>query len=135
LIVGVSVAIRYDDYGSEQYCWISTSHGTLWSFIGPVLAVIAANLYVFCRIMWAVLRARRRVKSRRATNSDEAGRQSAVMRGLRASVSFMCLLGVTWVFGALAIGDAAVVFMYLFTLCNVVQGIFIFVFHFALDQK
>ena len=50
-------------------------------------------------------------------------------------MSFFALLGVTWVFGALAIGGAALVFIYLFALCNAFQGLFIFIFHCAVDPR
>jgi len=41
----------------------------------------------------------------------------------------MCLLGLTWLFGALAVSDARVAFEYLFCICNSLQGFFIFLFH------
>jgi hypothetical protein len=44
------------------------------------------------------------------------------------------IAGLTWIFGALAIGEAAVVFFYLFALCNCVQGIVIFIFQLLLDH-
>ena len=56
-------------------------------------------------------------------------------QGLRAAVAFLALLGVTWVFGAVAVGGAAVVFVYLFVICNVLQGAAIFLFQCYLDQS
>ena len=56
-------------------------------------------------------------------------------KGLRASLSFLCLLGITWIFGAVAIGRASVPFFYLFAICNVLQGVVIFVFQVLLNVK
>ena len=52
----------------------------------------------------------------------------------RISVAVACLLGLTWVFGFLAIDDAAVAFQVLFCLFKSLQGVFIFVF-FAASQS
>jgi hypothetical protein len=58
------------------------------------------------------------------------------VKGARASLSFLCLLGVTWIFGALAIGgSSAIAFFYIFALLNVLQGVVIFIFHCAMDPK
>jgi hypothetical protein len=56
-------------------------------------------------------------------------------KGVRATISFFSLLGITWVFGALAISDASVAFFYLFAICNTVQGVFLFLFHCYFDVK
>jgi hypothetical protein len=58
---------------------------------------------------------RRRVSARRSSK-EEASNYAALIKAFRASLSFLCLLGITWVFGALAIGKAAVVFIYLFAI-------------------
>ncbi len=135
VIVGVSVAIRWEDYGTDRYCWLSTSHGTIWSFIGPLLAILAFNTFVFIRVMHSVMTIKGRVKARKSS-PEESDRYKVLVKGVRASCAFLCLLGITWVFGALAIGaDSSVAFFYLFVLCNVVQGVFIFVFHCVLDSS
>ena len=134
IIVAVSANLRWGDYGTATSCWLSTSHETIWAFIGPVLAVIAINIVVFIRIMYAVVRLSSVAKIRRSSR-DDMDRFQKLKRGARASISFLCLLGITWVFGALAIGQAAVAFFYLFALCNSLQGAVIFIFHLAIDPK
>jgi hypothetical protein len=47
---------------------------------------------------------------------------------------WIIIAGLTWIFGALAVGEAAVVFFYLFALCNCVQGLVIFIFQLLLDH-
>jgi hypothetical protein len=134
VIVAISVGIRWDDYGTDQYCWLSTNNGTIWAFIAPLLLIVTFNAVVFVRVMISIFALGSKVRGSKST-SDENDRLASLKKGLRASLSFLCLLGVTWIFGALAIGSAAVAFFYLFALCNVVQGVFIFVFHLYLDQR
>lgn len=58
-----------------------------------------------------------------------------VKSGTRATAATMPLLGVTWLFGMLTFHTNLTVFKYLFTICNSLQGVFIFIFHCLLDQK
>lgn len=46
-----------------------------------------------------------------------------------ACVVLFPLLGLTWIFGILTVTDAGLVFQYLFTIFNSLQGLFIFLFH------
>lgn len=47
---------------------------------------------------------------------------------IRGAFTVMFLLGITWVFGPLAINEAQTAFSYLFCICNSLQGFLIFVF-------
>lgn len=48
-----------EGYGTESACWLdSRGSMTIWAFVGPVIAVIAINLYFFVRIMNIILRIR-----------------------------------------------------------------------------
>lgn len=157
----MAAGLRWEDFGTPDNCWLSNRHFVLWSFVGPVLGIIAVNLVVFVMVMRNILRVGRRkvrtyvlasswsidchtsniitnqVMNRRSSaSSDERSRTIAqVSRGIKATLSFFCLLGVTWVFGALAIGGAALFFIYLFSICNALQGLFIFIFHCASDTR
>jgi hypothetical protein len=134
VIVAVSVGVRWSDYGTDNYCWLSTKHGTIWAFVAPLLLIATFNTAVFVKVMHSVFALRGQVRGRKATQED-ASRYAVLIKGVRASLSFLCLLGVTWIFGALAIGKSAVVFFYLFALCNVLQGVVIFIFHLYLDRR
>jgi hypothetical protein len=92
IVVVISAPIRWPDYGTSNNCWLSTSHGTIWAFIAPMLAIVAVNIYVFCKVMHAVLTMGGRVKSK-ATTKEETERYVALKKGLRASLSFLALLG------------------------------------------
>ena len=91
MVVAISAGLRWEDYGTETSCWLSTRHGTLWSFLAPVLAIIAVNLYVFIRIMHAIFVIAAKVRSK--ASRDEASRLERLKKGVRAAASFLCLLG------------------------------------------
>lgn len=133
LIVAISAGIRWSDYGTTEHCWLSTQHGTIWAFIAPVLLIISLNAYVFICVMVAIFKSETR-DFRRSSSTETDSKLANLKKAMRASLSFLCLLGVTWVFGALAIGDASVTFFYLFAICNCIQGVMIFFFQLALDR-
>jgi len=47
----------------------------------------------------------------------------------RVSLVLLPLLGISWFFGVLAVNDHYVVFQYIFTISNSLQGLLIFIFH------
>lgn len=51
------------------------------------------------------------------------------------AVALLFLLGMTWAFGLLFINENTVIMAYLFTTFNAFQGMFIFIFHCALQKK
>lgn len=128
----VTAASRWSDFGSTANCWLSTRHGTVWGFIAPMLVIIVINAWIFYHVLKAVLVMRRNVHARRSSK-DDTDKYVNIKKGFRASISFLFLLGITWVFGALAIGKASVAFFYLFALCNALQGVVIFIFQCYLD--
>ena len=70
IIVAISAGIRWDDYGGESNCWLSTSHGTIWAFVGPMLFVIACNIVVFVLCLRSILDMGRRIR-RRSSSVEE----------------------------------------------------------------
>ena len=104
--------------------------------MGPVLLIIAVNIVVFVRVMRTVLSAGPKfARSDSARSTEGMAKVNEISRGAKATVSFFALLGVTWVFGALAVGGSAVLFIYLFAICNTLQGLMLATFHCFLDQK
>ncbi|EGD75306.1 hypothetical protein PTSG_06956 [Salpingoeca rosetta] len=126
LIVGVTAsALGPEKYVAENVCWLRWDTGAIWSFIGPLCFVVAANMVVFARILRSVIS----VGLARANNR----RQSMFVRGAKVSASFFCVMGITWVFGILTIsGD--ITMQYAFAILNAFQGLFIFVFHCLRDR-
>lgn len=95
------------------------------AIFGPVLFIIAINFIIYGFVLYSMKHARALISADKRTTSYES---------VRMALAVLVLLGLTWVFGALAIGSARIVFEYLFCIFNSLQGFFIFVFH-CLRQK
>ena len=55
-------------------------------------------------------------------------RKTTGCKKARQGIAIMVLLGLTWAFGILAIGDTKMIFQYLFCIFNTFQGLFVFIF-------
>ena len=95
-------------------------------FLAPVVLILAVNSVAFALIIRSLLKARSKVAAdRRATGLQHARRGAAIL----------VLLGLTWVFGVLAICDAKSVFQYLFCIFNSIQGLLVFIFYCVLSSE
>ena len=74
---------------------------------------------IFCFIIRSLLTSGAKVTS---SIQKVSGYQQA-----RQALAIMVLLGLTWLFGILAIGDAKLAFQYLFCIFNTLQGLFVFI--------
>ena len=54
---------------------------------------------------------------------------------VRTTISCVVLLGLTWVFGLLAVGDLRVPLQWVFSILNSFQGLFIFFFHTVKNEE
>ena len=54
---------------------------------------------------------------------------------IKSAVVLFPLLGVTWLFGILALDRKTIAFQYLFAIFNSLQGFFIFIFHCLLNSE
>mgnify|MGYP001795036032 CR=1 FL=1 len=91
----------------------------------PVLLILTTNFIIFGVVIYSMRQSRTFVSAEKRTTSYQR---------VRMALAILVLLGLTWMFGALAIGSARLVFEYLFCIFNSLQGFFIFVFH-CLRQK
>ncbi|XP_052259292.1 adhesion G-protein coupled receptor D1-like [Dreissena polymorpha] len=120
LIVIISVAARTPEYGNgPQYsCWLSVKEGLIWAFMGPMLVVVLMNMFVLGLVVKVFLTLK--------TISEKT--ELARLRGsLRAMLTLLPLLGLTWILGLLV--PINVVFHYFFVIANTVQGMCIFFLH------
>ncbi|XP_074077926.1 adhesion G protein-coupled receptor L2 isoform X6 [Macrotis lagotis] len=127
-VVGVSAAIDYKSYGTEKACWLHVDNSFIWSFIGPVTFIIMLNL------IFLVITLCKMVKHSNTLKPDSS-RLENIKSWVLGAFSLLCLLGLTWTFGLLFINEETVVMAYLFTVFNASQGVFIFIFHCALQKK
>ncbi|XP_069693685.1 latrophilin Cirl isoform X9 [Periplaneta americana] len=147
IIVAVSCVVDPFSYGTDRYCWLRADNFFIFSFVGPVIAVILANLvflsmaiYMMCRHANASASMKSKEHSRLASASgkEENALQNKLqshLAWLRGAIVLVFLLGLTWTFGLLYLNEESVIMAYIFTVLNSLQGLFIFVFHCVQNEK
>ncbi|XP_041716511.2 adhesion G-protein coupled receptor G6 isoform X3 [Coregonus clupeaformis] len=138
-IVATVVAIDKNSYGKREYgkgdtgqgssefCWIRSNLVFYVTCVGYFSVVFLLNVAMFIVVMIQICG--RNGKRSNRTLRDE------VLRNLRSVISLTFLLGMTWGFAFFAWGPVNLAFMYLFSIFNSLQGLFIFIFHCALKEN
>lgn len=98
-----------------------------------MLLTLIYNMGILAIIMFSLRKRRNEVKTAKADSGD--GNKSEIGTEIRILVCLSFLLGVTWVFGLLAVIVDHISIHYLFAIFNTLQGLAIFVFHFARVDK
>ncbi|XP_071483571.1 uncharacterized protein [Diadema antillarum] len=109
-------------------CFLRPDDHSIWFFIVPVLSIIMLNLFLVARVVWEIVKLAGgpHVINNRITRAKH---------GVKACVILLPVMGLTWLFGVLWMNGGTVVFMYLFTVFNSLQGVFIFLFHCLLNSE
>ncbi|KAJ8379916.1 hypothetical protein SKAU_G00006940 [Synaphobranchus kaupii] len=128
VICVVSVTSALDSYGEVGNCWLSLENGAIWAFVAPALFVIVVNI----GILIAVTRIISRIS---AENYKVHGDANSVKLTAKAVAVLLPILGISWVFGVLAINGHSLLFQYMFAVFNSLQGFFIFLFHCLLNSE
>ncbi|XP_072030168.1 uncharacterized protein [Amphiura filiformis] len=129
ILVTTTAGINIKAYGGrDDLCWLNIDNGGAWAFVGPVLAIIAIN----CVVIVMAMKAFTSVKSFKDKDDKEKMKST-----LKAMVVMLPLLGLTWFFGVFAHipGTGGLAFMYIFAICNGLQGFFLFVFHIVFNAE
>ncbi|XP_073910028.1 adhesion G protein-coupled receptor E2 isoform X3 [Castor canadensis] len=128
VIVAISVASRPHLYMTTSRCWLHTEKGFVWAFLGPICTIFSVNFVLF---MMTLLIVKRKITS---ISSDVSNLQNTRMLTFKATAQLF-ILGCTWCLGVLQVGPAAQIMAYLFTIINILQGIFIFLVYCLLSQQ
>uniref|UniRef100_H2Y0I3 G-protein coupled receptors family 2 profile 2 domain-containing protein n=1 Tax=Ciona intestinalis TaxID=7719 RepID=H2Y0I3_CIOIN len=112
VIVGVSLGVGFDGYGVDKGCWLSVKNGLTWAFIGPALGFITLNIIMLAMIVRVFLKLKMNAKS---------GEWQRTRRAVKAIAFLTPLLGLTWVFGVLAVSQSTKWFIYIFSVLNSLQ--------------
>ncbi|XP_060088091.1 adhesion G protein-coupled receptor L2 isoform X20 [Heteronotia binoei] len=151
-VVGVSAAIDYSSYGTQKACWLKVDNYFIWSFIGPVTFIILLNLIFLVITLCKMVKHSSTLKPDSSRleninnyrvcdgyyNTDLPGYEDNkpfIKSWVLGAFALLCLLGLTWSFGLLFVNEETIVMAYLFTVFNAFQGMFIFIFHCALQKK
>ncbi|XP_051501108.1 adhesion G-protein coupled receptor G6 isoform X2 [Myxocyprinus asiaticus] len=138
-IVGIVLAVGKNSYGKHYYgkgengkgtsefCWIHSPVVFYVTCVGYFSMIFLMNVAMFIVVMIQIC-------GRNGKRSNRTLREE-ILRNLRSVVSLTFLLGMTWGFAFFAWGPVNLAFMYLFSIFNSLQGLFIFVFHCALKEN
>ncbi|XP_073673036.1 adhesion G-protein coupled receptor G6 isoform X3 [Garra rufa] len=137
-IVGIVLAVGKNSYGKNYYgkgdngqgtefCWIHSQVVFYVTCVGYFSMIFLMNVAMFIVVMIQIC-------GRNGKRSNRTLREE-ILRNLRSVVSLTFLLGMTWGFAFFAWGPVSLAFMYLFSIFNSLQGLFIFVFHCALKEN
>ncbi|XP_013999955.2 adhesion G-protein coupled receptor G6 isoform X3 [Salmo salar] len=139
VIVAIVVAFDRNSYGKMQYgkgetgqgssefCWIRSQVVFYVTCVGYFSVLFLLNVAMFIVVMIQIC-------GRNGKRSNRTLREE-VLRNLRSVISLTFLLGMTWGFAFFAWGPVNLAFMYLFSIFNSLQGLFIFIFHCALKEN
>ncbi|XP_060603674.1 adhesion G protein-coupled receptor L4-like [Ruditapes philippinarum] len=124
VLVIISSVADWEGYGTETSCWLSIDRKTIWAFIGPAIAVIVVNLVILIMVLRVVIK-----------KTDRNSKKDQMRAAIKAALFLLHLLGLTWIFGLLAVNRRLIVFEYIFATSNSLQGFFVFLFHCALNTE
>ncbi|KAM9230327.1 cadherin EGF LAG seven-pass G-type receptor 1 isoform 1-T1 [Dugong dugon] len=124
VITGLAVGLDPQGYGNPDFCWLSLRDALIWSFAGPIGAVIVINAVIF------VLSAK--VSCQRKHHYYE---RKGVTSLLRTVFLLLLLIGVTWLLGLLAVNRDSLAFHYLFAIFSCLQGLFVLLFHCVFNRE
>ncbi|KAJ8251359.1 hypothetical protein GJAV_G00220510 [Gymnothorax javanicus] len=122
LIVAISAAMYSQGYGTDRHCWLTLKQGFIWSFFGPVSAIIAVNAFFFIITVWKL------AEKFSGLNPDLSNLQKIKTFTITA-VAQLCVLGTMWIFGCFLFEKGNRPLEYIFTILNSLQGALLFVMH------
>ncbi|CAM9323420.1 unnamed protein product, partial [Lampetra planeri] len=128
VICVVSMTSALDSYGEVDNCWLSLKNGAIWAFVAPALFVIVVNI----GILISVTRIISRISGE---NYKVHGDANAVKLTAKAVAVLLPILGISWIFGVLAVNTHSLPFLYIFAVFNSLQGFFVFLFHCLLNSE
>ncbi|VDN02908.1 unnamed protein product [Thelazia callipaeda] len=133
-LVVVAISIWFDrfSYGTDRYCWLRSDNYFILAFVAPVAAVLLANTIFIVMTLFIVCRHSNIGYTPCKQDSDAL---KNVRNWLKGSVALVSLLGLTWTFGLLWIDEQSILMAYAFTTFNSLQGLFIFLFHVAFNDR
>ncbi|XP_012927900.2 cadherin EGF LAG seven-pass G-type receptor 1 isoform X1 [Heterocephalus glaber] len=124
IVTGLAVGLDPQGYGNPDFCWLSLHDSLIWSFAGPIGAVIIINTVIF------VLSAK--VSCQRKHHYYE---RKGVRSLLRTAFLLLLLVSATWLLGLLAVNSDSLSFHYLFAAFSCLQGLFVLLSHCVLNRE
>ncbi|XP_022097501.1 uncharacterized protein LOC110982977 isoform X2 [Acanthaster planci] len=111
LVLTVTLAAAVDHYKNELYCFLKPDLVLYIALLAPIALILLHNFITFILVMRSLLKVR------------EVSRSQQISKRLQNAVGISVLMGLTWVFGFLAIDKATFAFQLIFCLTNSLQGV------------
>ncbi|CAG9536505.1 unnamed protein product [Cercopithifilaria johnstoni] len=131
-VVAVSMWFDRFSYGTERYCWLRSDNYFILAFIGPVAIILLCNT-VFLVMTLFIVCSHSSIGYTPCKQDRDALKN--VRNWLKGSIALVTILGLTWTFGLLWIDEQSIIMAYAFTVMNSLQGLFIFLFHVAFNDR
>ncbi|KAK3594308.1 hypothetical protein CHS0354_018972 [Potamilus streckersoni] len=129
-LIPVIVMLAYDYnlyYGGSRFCWMKLE-ALYYAFLLPVCLIVLVNAIIFTIVICKIFR---RPKGMKINQSE----RKMIVLNLQAGLSVFVVLGLTWIFGVIALGGAKLTFQYIFVILNAFQGFFIFLLFTAREKQ
>ncbi|XP_067322883.1 adhesion G-protein coupled receptor G2 isoform X1 [Anolis sagrei] len=132
IIIAIVLAISPDNYGlgsygklpdgsADEFCWINNNTVFYITVVGYFCMIFLLNISMFIVVLIQLCR----IKKKKQLGAQ----RKTSIQDLRSVAGLTFLLGITWGFAFFAWGPVNLVFMYLFSIFNTLQGFFIFIFY------
>ncbi|XP_072104264.1 uncharacterized protein [Mobula birostris] len=128
VIVIVSAATYPAGYGSSLYCWLSVKKGLIWSFIGPICAIILFNMILFMVTM-------QKLRTQITHLNTEVTKIKDTRKLIFKAIAQGFVLGCTWILSLFHFHGTTTILTYLFTIIHSFQGTLIFLILCLLNQQ
>uniref|UniRef100_G3SVW4 Adhesion G protein-coupled receptor F3 n=1 Tax=Loxodonta africana TaxID=9785 RepID=G3SVW4_LOXAF len=116
-------------YLREGACWLDAKGGALYTFVGPVLAIVGVNGLVLAMAVLKLLRPS-------LSEGPQVEKRQALLGVIKALLFLTPVFGLTWGLGlATLVEEVSEVPHYIFTILNTSQGVFILLFGCLMDKK
>ncbi|XP_071963107.1 uncharacterized protein [Antedon mediterranea] len=110
-------------YGDDNVCWIRDELASLYVFGIPLAVILVPNLILFVATIKGLRKSMKSTAAVRSGKSDQDQQTGEMIIYIRIST----VMGLTWIFGYVASFVDHVIFWYIFTILNSLQGLFIFI--------
>uniref|UniRef100_A0A3Q2V066 Adhesion G-protein coupled receptor G2 n=1 Tax=Haplochromis burtoni TaxID=8153 RepID=A0A3Q2V066_HAPBU len=117
---------RFSDGTTDEFCWLKNDIAFYVAVVAYFCVIFIFNFIMFIVVMVQLCR----IKKQNPQNLQHR----STLQDVRSVLGITILLGLTWGFAFFAWGPVNLAFMYLFAICNSLQGFFIFVFHCAVKE-
>ncbi|CAM4341818.1 unnamed protein product [Leuciscus chuanchicus] len=128
VIVAISASAHASGYGTNSYCWLNVEDGFIWSFYGPVCAIIIVNVFFFLITIW-------KLAEKFSSLNPDLNNLRKIKAFTVTAIAQLCVLGIMWVFGCFQFNKDTLAMSYIFTILSSLQGVLMFIMHCWLSKQ